>query len=212
MDIRTCTYRFETRAVSYAFYRRRKRGTTISAVIVGNFHFSRLKRLSRDQETKRTKSVFPFNQRCVEVQVQTVVIVVVVVEEEEEEEKKQNKKKEKISTTRFLLSFARITRRTEASLLRFRYVFIPTVYMFLSCVTIKTSGDINVDTDFFFFARTTIIFPRSETVGKLSREDIFRNSNSEFIHAHARAHIYTYTHARTHTHMYIYMYTCTYAH
>lgn len=129
------------------FERRRKRGTTISAVIVGNFHFSR----SDSLVVKKRNEQNPFNQRCVEVQVQTVVIVVVVEEEEEEEEKKQNKKKEKISTTRFLLSFARITRRTEASLLRFRYVFIPTVYMFLSCVTIKTSGDINVDTDFFFF-------------------------------------------------------------
>lgn len=68
------------------FERRRKRGTTISAVIVGNFHFSR----SDSLVVKKRNEQNPFNQRCVEVQVQTVVIVIV---EEEEEEKKQNEKK-----------------------------------------------------------------------------------------------------------------------
>lgn len=67
------------------FERRRKRGTTISAVIVGNFHFSR----SDSLVVKKRNEQNPFNQRCVEVQVQTVVIVIV----EEEEEKKQNEKK-----------------------------------------------------------------------------------------------------------------------
>lgn len=59
MDIRTCTYRFETRAVSYAFYRRRKRGTTISAVIVGNFHFSRSDSLVVKKRNETNEIRFP---------------------------------------------------------------------------------------------------------------------------------------------------------
>ena len=122
------------------------------------------------------------------------------------------KKKDKISTTRFLLSFARITRRTEASLLRFRYVFIPTVYMFLSCVTIKTSGDINVDTDFFFLREQRSFFhdrKLSENChARISLETRILNLYTR-THAHTYIHIHTHVHTHTYVYIHVYVYVCT---
>lgn len=203
MDIRTCTYRFETRAVSYAFYRRRKRGTTISAVIVGNFHFSRLKRLSRDQETKRTKSVFPFNQRCVEVQVQTVIVI---VEEEEEEEKKQNKKKRENFDDAFS-SFVRSYNTTNRGIpppfsIRFHSYGVHVPFL---------RNDQNVGRykrryRFFFFLREQRSFFHDR---KLSENCHARISlETRILNLYTRTHAHTYIHIHTHVDTHICIYTC----
>lgn len=206
MDIRTCTYRFETRAVSYAFYRRRKRGTTISAVIVGNFHFSRSDSLVVKKRNETNEIRFPV-QPTLRRSTSSNSSNSSSSRRRRRRRREETKQKKRENFDDAFSSFVRSYNTTNRGIpppfsIRFHSYGVHVPFL---------RNDQNVGRykrryRFFFFLREQRSFFHDR---KLSENCHARISlETRILNLYTRTHAHTYIHIHTHVHTHICIYTC----